>query len=114
MARVEASGVGSEGFLTVVGIDWAAQARGRAAAWMEAGGAGDSVTVQGVESIVSRDRAIEICNDARLTAVGVDVPFGWPREFSDWVADWSLTTATARPVPDSTSFRYRTTDRIVA
>jgi hypothetical protein len=94
----------------VCGLDWAAQPPGRAAAVLAS--TGDALRLVAFAIGLSDAGAAKYCRDTSFAAVGVDIPFGWPREFTRFIAEW-------RPgggpiaAPESEAFRYRLTDRIV-
>lgn len=95
--------------MRIVGIDWATEKKNRALVSLTTG---TQAAVCEVLSSVSDEVAMQICRDDQNAVVAVDIPFGWPRKFSEFVATWSPTAATAAP-PASDDFRLRQTDRVV-
>lgn len=93
------------------GIDWATEAKNRAAVVIEVDGSRFIVTE--VRSPLSEREAAELCLTDRLETVGVDIPFGWPTEFTNFVAAWGPESGTGVRIPTSDAFRFRVTDRVV-
>ena len=94
----------------VVGIDWATKGSNRALVelvFVEA-----KIVVARVESPLGDFNLLEIMNSSDFNAVAVDIPFGWPTEFVRFVKRWTPCLGTAR-VPDTSHFRFRTTDLVV-
>jgi len=96
-----------------VGLDWATEPKNRAAVVLDWAGPGYSIRLHTVIPWISDDRVVQLCTGRDTHVVAVDVPFGWPRAFSEFVCGWSPQGVGAREVPSSRDFRYRATDRIV-
>lgn len=65
---------------------------------------------------ISNDDARHWCAPDGNDVVAVDIPFAWPKYFREFVSKWIPFDHSNRAVsqpPDSTTFRYRTTDRFV-
>lgn len=90
----------------ILGIDWAVDAKDRAAVMLDVSTAG--IEVVEVRATLSDDEAGSSCKGAAVVAV--DVPFGWPREFVDFVKRWKPSDGQPAP-PPSDGFRLRQTDR---
>ncbi len=93
----------------VTGIDWASAADDRASVTLtEASGA---ITIASVSCSVTNEYALDYCRDTMTQVVAVDVPFGWPAAFQEFVAGWHPGGTTAPP--DGRHFRLRQTDQVV-
>ncbi|HEY0468621.1 MAG TPA: DUF429 domain-containing protein, partial [Polyangiaceae bacterium] len=95
----------------VVGIDWATERKNRALVVIDVVDDGRCI-VSHVKPMVDDDAAVQVCLDPTNAVVAVDIPFGWPSQFSEFVSKWKPTTQTVAP-PASDTFRLRLTDRVV-
>jgi predicted nuclease with RNAse H fold len=95
----------------VVGIDWATKKKDRALVALDVKDDGRAV-VEAVRPSLSDEEAVAACTAAENTVVAVDIPFGWPIRFSEFVSRWRPGTESLEP-PPSDDFRFRRTDRIV-
>jgi hypothetical protein len=96
---------------TFVGIDWATDAKNRALVRLQIQGSDSQITLTELERPLDNAIAIKACKESSDCVVGVDIPFGWPHAFGDFVSKWTP-TGTAAP-PSSNDFRYRHTDLVV-
>lgn len=94
----------------ISGIDWAVESRNRAAVILETSPTNGAVRVVDVAQPVTDAYASQLCRNAASAVVAVDTPFGWPAEFSDFVARWRADGVPGQVVPDSARFRFRLTD----
>ena len=94
--------------ICVAGIDWSTDLKNRALVTLRVG---EGIAVQRVESPLRDERVVEVCKNKLLSVVAVDVPFGWPVEFSNFVSGWL--PQVPEEVPPSENFRFRTTERRV-
>lgn len=97
--------------LAVAGIDWATKPECRALVILR-WNAG-TITLEKVNKRLNDSVLDEILVSSAYSVVTVDIPFGWPIEFSTFVNDWSLCNVTQSPPPSREAFRYRTTDLVV-
>lgn len=95
----------------VCGIDWASQPAGRAAVVLTTHDGG--LRLERLVERISDPVAVQLCRDPGFTAVGVDTPFGWPVEFTHFVAGWRADGSGETVPPPTPAFRYRLTDRLV-
>jgi len=95
-----------------VGLDWAVDPCDRAAVVLEQDADG-AFKVATVDSPVRDEDAQRQCTSTQNHVVAVDIPFAWPRSFTEFVSDWAPLDARVKQPPESTEFRYRTTDRFV-
>lgn len=95
--------------MRVLGIDWARSPRNRAACWLRRQNAARWVVDELIEGV--DDQKVCALIEEAQSVVGVDIPFGWPREFRSMVSAWSPQSPT--PVPEADAYRFRLTDRIV-
>ena len=97
--------------LAVAGIDWATKPKNRALVILR-WNAG-TITLEEVNKKLTDIVLAEMLASSAYSIVTVDIPFGWPIEFSTFVNDWSLYSVTQSPPPPRETFRYRTTDLVV-
>ena len=95
--------------MRVLGIDWATDPKNRAACWLRRQNAARWI-VEELHDGVSDDEVVSLITSAQ-SVVGVDIPFGWPREFAALVAVW--TPHDGGEVPEADPYRFRLTDRVV-
>src|SRR5687767_10176462 len=96
--------------LRFAGLDWATESKNRALVVLAS--KGGLLAVDEVRSKVRDAEVVELCRDCSIAVIGVDIPFGWPHAFAQFVSRWSPVTGTERP-PHSEAFRFRLTDLIV-
>lgn len=94
----------------VVGIEWATEPKNRASAWIKCDDT-DNLTVTKVKSPLQDEDAIAVCQNPKASVVAVDIPFGWPQKFNEFVGEW-VPGDLSQP-PSSENFRYRHTDLVV-
>ncbi|MGM0556166.1 MAG: DUF429 domain-containing protein [Myxococcota bacterium] len=100
--------------MDVCGIDWATSKARRYAVRLAVSDQGESLELLDVWDKLSEDDVHEICSDRTLDSVGVDVAFGWPREFCGFVSDWRPGVADAVDAVEAGRFMFRRTDRLVS
>ncbi len=93
----------------VVGIDWAAQPANRAAVVLDLADRRVGEVARGIDD----EAAGALCRRDDARAVGVDVPFGWPRAFAAFVAGWACDGRPHDPPADYPRFAFRETDHVV-
>ena len=97
---------------SVAGLDWATEPKARALVQLEVPEGRGPLAVLDVLPRVDSRGAPQRCADPAHAVVGVDIPFGWPRAFSRFVAGWRVAGGGAAP-PGPREFRCRLTDRAV-
>lgn len=95
----------------VIGVDWATERKNRALVALDINKVGEW-RVAHVQPAVEDETVVRACTDLGNAVVAVDTPFGWPRNFVEFVAGWRPTEASAAP-PEPDLFRLRRTDRVV-
>jgi hypothetical protein len=99
---------------TVAGVDWASEAKSRALVVLKYDAASTTITVCKALSPLPTTEVVTVCNNASTAVVAVDIPFGWPRRFTEFVSKWCpKSSKKQRPPPASRDFRYRITDLVV-
>gem|GEM_PF-6268938 len=98
--------------MRVVGLDWAVSPSDRAAVVLEKIDE-KPITVVDVVTPVDNATAAELCTSTDKIVVAVDIPFAWPREFSEFVSQWIPFSSDACKPPKKDFFQYRYTDRFV-
>jgi len=99
------------GEILAAGINWATEDEHRAMVVL--GGCGGRACLRKIRSPLTKEDVRGVCSDSKYSVVGVDVPFGWPKQFSDFVQPWSPAGSGGEAVPESDVFRFRKTDLIV-
>ncbi len=101
--------------LRVAGIDWATEATHRALVVLHTDLARRRITVAKIVSPLVDHSVVRTTQDQAISAIGVDIPFGWPRSFVRFVGEWSPSLARRKDLvaPAAEHFRYRTTDLVV-
>ena len=100
----------TKGRVRVLGVDWATEAKSRAA--VELVLEGTTLSLERVKEPFSDTDAGTEFNDTGLDVIAVDTPFGWPAAFTTFVSQWSAMSGGVQP-PSSDSFRFRNTDLVV-
>lgn len=98
---------------TIAGIDWATEPKNRAAVVLKIDCDTQRIVVDQVLSPLASTDITNLCKQRTISTVGIDIPFGWPRKFSEFVSDWTPTSGASTVCPASLDYRYRTTDRFV-
>jgi predicted nuclease with RNAse H fold len=96
--------------LRAVGIDWATEPKNRALAEIE--WSGRELVLTDLISPLADHVVAEECKREDVSVIAVDIPFGWPRKFREWVARYTPISQD-RGTPSSLDFRYRLTDQVV-
>ncbi len=100
--------------LRVVGIDWATEPKNRALVELYFDTLRRRIIIAQVTSPLSDDWVVRATRERALSVVAVDVPFGWPQSFVQFVGAWSPGDRTQdRQLPPREDFSYRTTDLVV-
>jgi hypothetical protein len=100
--------------VSIAGIDWASEAKNRALVVLKYNPARTSIVVCNAVSPLPTTEVVRVCNDTSTAVVAVDIPFGWPMKFTDFVSKWCpQSSKKQRPPPASRDFRYRITDLVV-
>ncbi|MGE0708618.1 MAG: DUF429 domain-containing protein [Planctomycetota bacterium] len=95
--------------LRSTGLDWATEPKNRALVVVEATpGAGVRI-VEVCSAKLDEAEIVRRANDAACGVLAVDIPFGWPQDFSSFVSAWSPSQG-AKALPSLDAFRYRYTD----
>lgn len=97
----------------VAGIDWATEAKNRACVILRVNDHPEQIIVDEVLAPLSSSDILRVCKDQSISTVGVDIPFGWPRKFGEFVSCWTPASANDAECPPSLDYRYRTTDRFI-
>jgi hypothetical protein len=98
----------------VAGIDWATEAKNRALVELHLDVATRRITISVLTSPLTDTEVLRTLRRQDLSAVGVDVPFGWPRSFMSFVGTWRPATRDdSLGIPPRELFSYRATDLIV-
>ena len=100
--------------LRVAGVDWAAKPKDRALVGLRFDRERRAISVESVVPRVDDATFIDAVRSGGYSCVAVDVPFGWPAAFADFVQRWSCTER--RPellVPEYEPFAFRRTDLVV-
>jgi hypothetical protein len=105
--------LGPDSTIRVAGIDWATEPTKRALVELRVESAIGRTFVERIVSPVTDDHIALESHNAALTAIGVDVPFGWPTPFAHFVAGWSVGEPCSSSIPTRDAFSYRTTDLVV-
>lgn len=100
--------------LDVCGIDWATTRARRFGVRLEVRASKGELEVVEVHDRLEEADVHRICGDATLDSVGVDVAFGWPRDFCRFVADWRPGEAEDTAPVEPNRFMFRRTDRVVS
>ena len=95
--------------LRLVGMDWATEPDKRALVALDVETDFATCCVVSVQDRISDSVAVAACSNRDLAVVAIDTPFGWPREFSQFVSTWRASTGTQAP-PNSDKFRFRLKD----
>jgi predicted RNase H-like nuclease len=82
----------------VVGIDWATEPKNRALVALAVQDGGRAV-VETVAPSISNEDAVSECTAAENAIVAVDIPFGWPIRFSEFISRWRPGTASVATSP---------------
>ncbi|MFT3709655.1 MAG: DUF429 domain-containing protein [Archangium sp.] len=90
-----------------VGLDWAADAKNRG--FVDLHEREGALTVAHAFVGISDDEARVLLSAPQLT-IGVDTPFGWPIQFTNFAKQWTPTGASASP-PSRDDFAWRMTDQ---
>jgi hypothetical protein len=99
---------------SIVGIDWASEGKNRAHATIACAGPAATAHVVEVAAGCSDAAFADIlAREPRPAVIAVDIPFGWPRRFADFVSAWRPSPPRGAAVPRSEDFRYRRTDLVV-
>jgi predicted nuclease with RNAse H fold len=100
--------------LRVAGIDWATEAGNRALVELRLDRSQRQVHVERILSPVTEGDCSEATGRRSLAVVGVDVPFGWPAPFVEFVGGWSPSDPSGDLAPpERDRFSFRTTDLLV-
>lgn len=100
--------------INVSGIDWATKPKNRALVQLQYDSSTARARVTKIEQQLPHDMIAQIVNDPAIQVVGVDIPFGWPASFVEFVGHWSATYRPQASRPGMAKhFSYRTTDLFV-
>jgi predicted nuclease with RNAse H fold len=101
--------------MRVAGIDWAAESGKKAVSILETGDSpGSKWRLSDLKSDPDNDYIRRLVKNEELTCISVDIPFGWPSEFSEFIRDWQpKIRAFGIKVPSGPKFRYRVTEEVV-
>ena len=100
--------------INVSGIDWATETKNRALVQLQYNSSTARVTVTKIELRLPNDMIAHAVNDPAVQVVGVDIPFGWPAAFVEFVGRWSASERPQSIRPRmGKHFSYRTTDFFV-
>lgn len=98
----------------IAGLDWSTSPDNRALVTLNRSIEGE-ISLERLWHSVPNEVVVDLCRDMTMASIGVDTPFGWPLDFSAFVANWrpGRPAGNNTAVPPTLEFCLRRTDRVI-